>query len=140
MNFTAATQDEQLTRQHVETREVYLMERDGQLVATVTLRDRTDSAGVRHIYINALAVRRDLQRQGLGSLLLEFAEGVARERSVFVLRLDTAKPASHLIDLYTRSGYRVRGHRHWKGKTYDSVIMEKTLSATSSSDRFRAGA
>lgn len=128
MNFTAATQDEERTRGFIEAREVYVIERAGELVGTITLRDRVDQAGTRHIYINGLAVCPDRQGQGLGRALLHFAEGVARERGVATLRLDTAKPATDLIELYTRAGYRIFGERHWQGKTYDSVIMEKVLS------------
>lgn len=127
MNFTAATQDDALTREHIQAREVYVMERAGEPIGTITLRDRSDEHGLRHIYINGLAVRPDLQRQGLGRELLAFAEKVASERGITLLRLDTAKPAGHLIRLYRRAGYQTGGERHWKGKTYDSVVMEKSL-------------
>lgn len=128
LNFTAASQDEELTRHQIRTREVYLMERAREIVGTVRLRDRVDEAGVRHLYVSGLAVRPDLQGLGLGGELLRFAEAVAGDRGIRVLRLDTAKPATHLIELYTHAGYRACGERHWEGKMYDSVIMEKVLS------------
>lgn len=127
MNFTAATQDDALTREHIHTREAYMLERAGEPIGTITLRDRSDEHGLRHIYINGLAVLPDLQGQGLGRELLAFAEKVARERGITILRLDTAKPAVHLIRLYRRAGYETCGERHWQGKTYDSVVMQRSL-------------
>lgn len=127
LNFTAATQDEELTRHQIQTREVYAIDLGSQIVGTVTLRDRIDVDGLRHIYINGLAVRPDLQGRGLGRALLRFAEAIAVWRGITVVRLDTAKPATDLVALYTRHGYRAMADRHWAGKKYDSVIMQKLL-------------
>src|SRR2546428_2123026 len=51
-------------------------------------------------------------------------------RGLLRMRLDPAKPAQDLIGWYERRGYRPVGEDHWKGKTYDSVVMEKGLSKT----------
>lgn len=127
LNFTAATQDEPFTRRQIQRYEVYVLETDGRLVATISLCDKPPQADVRHIYINKLAVATDLRGHGLGKRLLSFAEQVARDRGIKVLRLDTAIPATKLVTLYSRTGYQVRKTHHWDGKTYESLIMEKIL-------------
>lgn len=128
LNFTAATQDEPFTRRQIRRHEVYVLEIEGELVATITLRDKKPEDDVRHIYINKLAVAIDQRSRGLARRLLAFAEGVARNRGINVVRLDTAIPATTLVILYSRTGYQVKRTHHWDDKTYESLIMEKILS------------
>lgn len=85
-------------------------------------------------YVNALAVDPALQRSGWGSLLLDRLENEAARRGLGRVGLDTAKPATELIAWYERRGYRVVGNVHWEGKTYDSVVMHKTLAGANPSD------
>ena len=46
------------------------------------------------------------------------------------IALDTAETAHHLIDWYTRLGYRHIEHADWKHTNYRSVIMSKSLLMT----------
>lgn len=127
LNFTAATQDEVSTRRQIRRHEVYLLEIDGEPIATITLRDKEPDGDVRHIYINKLAVARAQRGRGFAKRLLSFAEAVARERGINVLRLDTAIPTTDLVGLYSNVGYAVKKTHQWDGKTYLSVIMERAL-------------
>ncbi len=43
------------------------------------------------------------------------------------LALDTAEPATHLVALYEKQGYRPVGTVDWPGKVYRSVVMSKVL-------------
>jgi GNAT superfamily N-acetyltransferase len=72
-------------------------------------------------------VRPENQGQGAGSLLITEVERLAREHGAGELALDTAVPATHLIEFYRRRGFRQVETTQWKGKTYASVIMRKAL-------------
>ena len=73
------------------------------------------------------AVEPGQQRNGLGGTLIQFAENRARELGAKELALDTAVPATHLIQYYERRGYRHVGFAQWKTTNYQSVILSKTL-------------
>jgi ribosomal protein S18 acetylase RimI-like enzyme len=127
LNFTGTYQDEAITRQRMRDAEVFLLYRDGELVASLSVTVKGDEP---HLYINQLAVRPDRKRQGLGRYLLDLAEARAHVSGVSLLRLDTAIPATHLVEMYRQRGFRVIGEVQWEGKTYRSYVMEKTLPAT----------
>jgi len=128
LNFTASYQDVEYTRSHVQRGGVFVARDRGRIVATVSIREREATVErPRHLYVGKLAVSPIAQRQGIGSSLLEFAEQQARARVIEMVQLDTAKPATQLIDWYVRRGYEAVGETHWPGKTYDSVILAKRV-------------
>jgi hypothetical protein len=43
------------------------------------------------------------------------------------LAMDTAEQATHLVELYTRLGYRHVGWVQWPGKVYRSVVLSKPV-------------
>jgi len=108
LNFTGVDQDDEITRRRMRGREVYVIERDGELIGTVTVAVK-ESEGTRYGYINVLAVAPNHQRRGIGSELMAIAERRAREIGLDRVRLDTAIPV------------------RWDGKSYRSAIMEKLL-------------
>ena len=58
------------------------------------------------------------------------AEPRAKEMGALELALDTPEDARHLVDRYTRRGYRFIEHADWRpGTNYLSVILSKSLSA-----------
>ena len=126
LNFTGVDQDEEITRRRMRGREVCVIERDGNLIATVTLSVR-DAADARHVYVSQVAVDPAEQRQGLGGRLMDLAETRARELGLDRVRLDTAIPATQLFQWYRTRGYELVSETHWEGKTYRSAILEKRL-------------
>lgn len=77
------------------------------------------------------AVDPDLQGLRLGPHLLAVAEAAARREGAKELCLDTAKPASGLINYYQRLGFRIVGEADWRPDVnYESWIMAKPLEAT----------
>ena len=126
LNFTGVTQDEETTRQRMRGREVYVIEREGRLIGTVTFSVR-EKDGVRFGYVNLLAVDPAERRRGLGERLMGIAERRAKEVGVDRVRLDTAIPATHLVRWYEKRGYTRIDEAQWEGKTYRSVIFEKVV-------------
>jgi GNAT superfamily N-acetyltransferase len=136
LNFTGTYQDEAMTRERMHGCEVYLVYEQGHLSATISLRTETiftpeSTTFERCLYVNQLAVHPDRKRRGLGTWLLDFAETRARQLNLQLLRLDTAKPAHHLVQLYQQRGYSIVDEVQWEGKTYRSYIMEKVLAILS---------
>jgi GNAT superfamily N-acetyltransferase len=67
------------------------------------------------------------QKRGVGAQLMQAVEDLARAGGAKELALDTAEPAQHLIDWYSRRGYRFIEYAQWEGKCYRTVILSKTL-------------
>lgn len=101
---------------------------NNEIVATINAREENWFSGLRSLYLGKFAVWPKLKRQGLGMILLNYAEKIARSEAYQSVQLDTAKPAIHLVELYQRLGYKNIGETHFEGKTYDSWIFEKQIS------------
>jgi len=128
LNFTGTYQDEEKTIERMRGAEVYLLFREDDLLASITLEARPATEEDHAcLYINQLAVHPNQKRRGLATYLLELAEARARSLCLEHLRLDTAIPATHLVEMYGRRGYRVISEVQWDGKTYRSFVMEKSL-------------
>lgn len=128
LNFTGTFQDETITIERMKDAEVYLMHRNGELIASMNLSVKElDDSEDRCIYIHQLAVKPDQKRQGIGSYLMNLAEARASASGVGLIELDTAIPAKHLVSMYQRRGFVAIKEVHWDGKTYRSYIMEKRL-------------
>ena len=126
LNFTGVVQDEETTRARMQGRDVFVIERGGDLVGTVTFSVREEE-GLRCGYVNLLAVDPRERRHGLGAKLMAVAERRAKDLGLDRVRLDTAIPAAHLLRWYTARGYEPVKEAQWEGKTYRSVIMEKRI-------------
>lgn len=67
------------------------------------------------------------QSTGIGSALIELIEKKAADEGVEELALDTAEQAIHLINYYSKRGYRFIEYTSWDVTNYRSVIMSKKL-------------
>ena len=74
-----------------------------------------------------LAIEPSHQGLGIGRALLQRAEQWAREHGYRELALDTAERAAHLVQLYTRRGYRHVGWVTWPGKDFRCAVLSKPL-------------
>ena len=152
LNFTAATQDADTTRQRAAEGQCFVAVKGRELVGTVTVcgpynehsapwtvdvpwfRDR-DTAHFHQFAVDPL-----LQRQGMGRRLVAACEDWAREGGYRRMALDTAVPAQQLRGLYRRLGYADVAQVQWEGKTYASVIMQKSLHRSPLRDHLQAQA
>lgn len=139
LNYTAVDQSAETTRERVARGECYLAIAEGSLVGTVLVEHPRQNASCKWFADPAtasahqLAVEPLLQRQGIGSRLMDFAEQWAQHNGYCAICIDTAEPAQHLVRYYASRGYEHVDYAHWEGKRYRSVIMRKTLRTTSGS-------
>ena len=139
MNFTAATQSADDTRQRAAEGQCFVAEAGGVLLGTVTVGGpydvetapwTTDVPWLREpdtAHFHQFAVDPAQQGRGVGRLLLENGERWARRQGYKRMALDTAQPATQLRGLYKRLGYADVGQVQWEDKTYRSVVMQKAL-------------
>lgn len=133
LRYLATHQDVATTRERASRGHCFVLDDAGTLVGTVTyfpsppeadmpLAGRADVA-----YFGQMAVEPSRQGRGFGARLVAHVEALARRDGKAEIALDTAEPAHHLIDWYTRLGYRVVGRVQWDVTNYRSVIMSKAL-------------
>ena len=139
LNFTAATQTAELTRKRVAEGQCFVAESGGELIGTVTVcgpyemdsapwassvpwfRERNTA------HFHQFAVCPGQQGCGLGRRLVAQCERWAREQGYRRMALDTAEPATELRSLYRRLGYADVGQVQWEGRSYCSVVMQKSI-------------
>ena len=132
-NYTAVDQTEDVTRRRVSRGDCLVAVKDDAMLGTIMVYapgtskgcpcyERSDVAT-----IGQFGVTPDRQAQGIGTRLLREAERVAKSYGAAELALDTSEGADHLIAWYEHEGFRFVEHAQWRGKTYRSVIMSKTL-------------
>jgi GNAT superfamily N-acetyltransferase len=133
LKFTATYQGIDITRKRVEAGRCFVVELDREIVGTISYYDpsRADGCGFYQrpdvSKFAQLAIKPDLQRLGLATKLVKLVEEQARKDGSTFLALDTAEPAKHLIDWYTRLGYEFISYHQWPVTNYRSVVMAKRV-------------
>lgn len=132
LNFTAVDQDPDVTLRRTEGATTWLLMDGETIAATATMRfpPEEELLELSHAstlpgraWLNQLAVDPDYRGLGLGSRMWRVGRDWARAAGATHVGLDTAAPAAHLVELYSRWGFRHKEYIHWPGKTYDSTIM-----------------
>jgi GNAT superfamily N-acetyltransferase len=98
----------------------WLPDAKGELAGLIILEEAPD-----HLWIDNVAVEPTLHHQGLGRVLLAFAEDEARRRGVAELRLLTNERMTRNIGVYARCGYEEYDRREENG--FRRVYMRKRL-------------
>jgi ribosomal protein S18 acetylase RimI-like enzyme len=127
LNYTATYQDEETTRQRMQKGRVFVLKLNGAIVATILFSAENYFTKRKTAYVGQFGVSPELKKRGLGTLLMDYCEDLARAEGFEGLQLDTAQPAVHLVEWYKKRGYVVVGETHWEGKTYDSFVFEKVF-------------
>lgn len=125
LNYTATYQDEQTTRERLEQGKAFVLVKDERLIATILYFKKNYFTEKNTAYVGQFAVAPQYKKHGLGSLLMQHCESLAKSENYEGLQLDTAIPAEHLVNWYLKMNYKIVGTTHWEGKTYDSYIFEK---------------
>lgn len=135
-NFTAADQSVEVTLRRAEGTTTWLLMDGESIAATATMRFPLDSELLERssasrlpgrAWLDQLAVDPAYRGLGLASRMWALSRDWARAVGATHIGLDTAAPAAHLVELYSRWGFRHEEYIHWPGKTYDSTIMVVAL-------------
>ena len=133
-NYTAVDQTDEVTRERIARGDCLVATDNNELIGTIMFMEPSRSWGGTPWYarpdvavIGQFGVHPLYQRRGVGSLLLRAAEQLAVVSGATELALDTSEGADHLVAWYQRQDFRFIEYAQWKGKTYRSVIMSKTI-------------
>lgn len=138
LNFTAATQDADLTAWRAAAGVSWVLTEDDVPVATLTLtvppsrplRELTpEAAAPGRAWLNQMAVDPAHQGRGHARRLRDAALAHAARAGITGVGVDTAAPAGELLALYERWGFVRRDVIRWPGKTYDSVVLVRAVPA-----------
>jgi len=134
LNFTAATQDVETTRQRVAEGVCWVVEHDGSVAASMTMsvpapdEIRSLSKHAREPgmgWLCQVAVGPELRGRSVARTLFDVVCEWAITHGITTVGLDTAAPAEHLVTMYTRWGFAHVDDVHFPGKNYDSVVMTR---------------
>ncbi|WP_280151041.1 GNAT family N-acetyltransferase [Piscinibacter sp. XHJ-5] len=135
LNYTAVDQTPETTAQRIQGGTCWVATHGASLVGTLLAQPTHAKSNCEYFTrpgvacVHQFAVDPDHQGRGLGRQLLQLAEQWAADRGYTELAMDTAEPATHLVELYGRLGYRPVGSVQWRGKVYRSVVLSKPLVA-----------
>ncbi|MCR9256155.1 MAG: GNAT family N-acetyltransferase [Alphaproteobacteria bacterium] len=133
LNYQAVDQPVEVTRERAALGECYIAELTGEMVGTVTLMPPSFQDYHPHFsrpdvaMFGQFAMDPKLQGKGHGNRMIAFLEDRARALGAKELACDTAEPATHLVEWYTRLGYRYIDHADWPHTNYISLILSKVL-------------
>jgi GNAT superfamily N-acetyltransferase len=135
LRYVATHQTAETTRRRIAGGEDLVAEIGGRIVGNITWHPHTFEGGKTTWYDRAdvaffhqLCTDPDYQGRGIASRLLQETEHRAHKAGAAELACDTAEPAQHLIDWYTKRGYRTVDGGDWRPTTnYRSVILSKRL-------------
>ena len=134
LRYWATHQTVEDTAERFSSGQGFVAERDGQVVGTLTVRPPKPDSEV-PLYRNSatwtlcqFAVLPAFQGFSIGRRLHDAALEYASFNGGRVVALDTAAPATDLVDLYLRWGYTVVGECDWRLHTnYLSIVMSRPI-------------
>lgn len=129
LNYTATYQDEDETRKRMAKGRTFVLVSGKEIVGTILYYERNEFTGKKSAYLEQFAIAPKLKGSGLGSIIMDFCEQLANDEKYEAIQLNTAQPATRLVEWYKRRGYKIVAETHLEGKTYDSYVFEKTLRA-----------
>ncbi len=133
LKYVATYQDATITKKRINRGVCFVAVDNEKLISTVTYYFPENSIGSPWLekegvaHFGQLGVDPDYRNKGIGGLLISHVEKYAQKHGVSELALDTAEPATHLIEWYEKLGYRFIEYCQWKMTNYRSVIMSKKL-------------
>lgn len=132
-NMTGSYQDSSITRHRIDSGICFLAEYDGEIIGTALLVLKMGDSYPTEYKVSGVAVLSQVcvkpghRKLGIGALLIAEVEKRAIELGRKQLMLDTVETEPALVEYYRRFGFQDFSHFQWEGKTYRSLIMEKSL-------------
>lgn len=128
IHFSAATADLQLVLNNITRNATYVLEENGRIIATVTIRYPWSDPDQSNPYpfIWWFAVDPEHKRKGIGSKLLKYVEEhVLRDQvKAPAVYLATAERHPWLVSIYERRGYRVFDEKIHEG---DKIVFLRKI-------------
>jgi GNAT superfamily N-acetyltransferase len=130
--FVATHISDEEAKSLIDRGECFIAELDGKLIGTILLYSKgkynpplylRDDVSV----FGKFAVEPEYQKYGIGDMLMKYIEDYVKSKGIKILALDTAEQAQHLIDYYSKRGYKFAGYHKWSMVNYRSIIMCKEL-------------
>lgn len=136
LNFTAVDQPDEVTAARMQPLSTWVISSGPALLATATvtlpptpeIRALSSEASTPMIaWLNQLAVTPERRGDGHARRLFDHACNWARDNGARRLGLDTAAPAHRLRELYERWGFEPVETVQWPGKSYESIVMSRSI-------------
>lgn len=130
INFSAAHADIEMVRRHIASHGVYVMEKDGIMVSSFTIRypwgPEPGPYGLPHL--GWFATHPDYKKQGLGRQMMTWLEQnvLIAQLKAPAVSLGTAQSHPWLVEMYKNYGFREIGQANL-GKGHLTIYMEKVL-------------
>lgn len=130
--FVAVDISEDEMTDFIKRGECFIAEDEGRMVGTILLYPKGGNMPgyYKRNYLKIFgkfAVEPEYQCKGIGGMLMDFIENYVKSKGFKILALDTAEQAKHLIDYYSKRGYKFVDYCKWRRTNYRSIIMSKTL-------------
>lgn len=78
-------------------------------------------------HIESIAVDQKYRKNGVGQVLMNWAEDVCRQKEIDAIRLEVRPSNTDARDFYTKKGYKVVGREKNFYGDEDALVMQKTL-------------
>jgi GNAT superfamily N-acetyltransferase len=133
LNDTAVDQSPEVTANRIRGGVCFVAEEKSKIVGTIVVQPTCTASHCEYFTRPGVAAAHQFavdplhQGSGLGRRLLQQAEQWAKQSGHTELAMDTAEQAAHLIEFYTRLGYRQVSWVEWPGKAYRSLVLSKSL-------------
>jgi GNAT superfamily N-acetyltransferase len=126
ITFRAANADIDLIRENLLENTSYVLEIDGSIAATISLKNLPELTDLPFLYW--FAVLPEFKHQGVGNRLLTYVEEVIVRDTLLSsgVVLATSKNHPWLLPMYERKGYQAF-HERPLGETDTLVFLKKTL-------------
>ncbi|MBN3263616.1 GNAT family N-acetyltransferase [Pectobacterium brasiliense] len=130
INFSAAHADIDTVRTHIASHGVYVMEKDGEMVSSFTIRypwgPEPGPFGLPHL--GWFATHPGYKKQGLGKQMMSWLEEeiLIKQLKAPAVSLGTAQNHPWLIEMYRNYGFKEVGQTNL-GKGHLTIWMEKIL-------------
>jgi GNAT superfamily N-acetyltransferase len=131
--YLATHQDVKTTKERIEKATCLVAIYANKIIGTVCYYSPENASGCEWYERENVAtfgqfgVEPELQKSGIGGMLVDEIEKLAIQDNTGELAIDTAEGASHLINFYKKRGYRHVGYIQWDVTNYRSVILSKKL-------------
>jgi GNAT superfamily N-acetyltransferase len=133
LRYLATYQNAATTRERISRGECFVATYNDRIIGTLTFYMPGSIGGSPWLKrddvaeFGQFAVDPPYQGNGVGGMMVTFIENYARKKGIRELALDTSEQAEHLIEWYTRMGYRFIEYVQWDVTNYRSVILSKAL-------------